>query len=152
MSQSRNPSHTLTGRVQTGEGNASHRLSQFNAAYSRKLRMPVYPGSLNIVLEQPFDWFAPVHQQHIVSFGREEYGGERDILLLRCRLRSLRDQPGYLWTTTNAARDYSNACVLEIIASVGLREVYGLRDGDQVVVELLDGNGIPANGFSGSAG
>jgi len=65
----------LRGRVQAGKGDASHWLRLFNAAYSRKLQMPVYPGSLNLALEYPFDWFAARYEAHVIWFGREEYGG-----------------------------------------------------------------------------
>ncbi len=64
----------LRGRLQSGKGDASHWLQLFNLAYSRKLQMPVYPGSLNLALEHTFDWFAVRYQAHIIWFGREEYG------------------------------------------------------------------------------
>jgi len=34
-------------------------LTLFNAAYCRKAGMRVFPGSLNVALDAPFDWFAP---------------------------------------------------------------------------------------------
>jgi hypothetical protein len=49
----------FTGRVQSGQGDASHGLSKFNAAYSRKIGAPVFPGWLNLALASRFDWFAP---------------------------------------------------------------------------------------------
>ena len=45
----------LEGRVQPGKGDASRWLSQFNAAYSRKLGMAIFPGSLNVALPHAFD-------------------------------------------------------------------------------------------------
>lgn len=132
---------TVVGRVQAGKGDASRWLGRFNAAYSRKLGMPVFPGSLNLALDHPFDWFAPALQPAIRWFGREEYGGERDILLLPCRLRTPADVPGFLWTPTTAARDRPDPWVVEVVAAVGLRATYGLRDGDAVVLELSVGAG-----------
>ena len=76
----------LRGRVQSGKGDAAHWLRLFNAAYSRKLQMPVYPGSLNLALDHHFDWFAPRYKAFTIWFDREEYGGERDILLMPCEL------------------------------------------------------------------
>ena len=134
----------LEGRVQPGKGDASRWLSRFNAAYSRKLGMPVFPGSLNVALPHAFDWHAPQLQADTVWFGREEYAGERDILLLPCRLRNLGDLPAFLWTPTTAARDRPDPWVIEIVAPVGLRTTFGLRDGDAVVVELLAGAPGPA--------
>jgi hypothetical protein len=94
----------LRGRHQSAKGNAAHWLQLFNAAYSRKLQMPVYPGSLNVALEHTFDWFAVRCQAHIIWFGREEYGGERDILLLPCELVDFERRKAFLWTPTTAAR------------------------------------------------
>lgn len=126
----------LDGRVQAGRGDASRWLSRFNAAYSRKLGMEVFPGSLNVALNQHFDWFAPEVQRRVVWFGREEYGGERDILLLPCRLGNLDGQRAFLWSTTTAAQARDDPWVVEIVAPVGLRATYGLADGDVVLIEL----------------
>jgi len=100
-------SELLAGKVQAGFGAASHWLKLFNAAYSEKLDMPVFPGSLNIALDHVFNWFEAHYKPHIIWFGREEYGGERDILLLPCELVSL---------------------------DINLRNHFGLQDGD--VVEM----------------
>lgn len=89
------------------------------------------------LVPKAFDWHAPELEPYVVRFGREEYGGERDVLLVPCRLRSLGGQRGFLWTTTTAARDRTDPWVIEIVAPVGLRATYGLRDGDEVTVELL---------------
>jgi hypothetical protein len=53
-------------------------------------------------------------------------------------LTSLGSEPGWLWTTTTAARDRADACVIEIIASKGLRAEFGLVDGAVVELELPD--------------
>lgn len=126
----------LRGRVQSGQGDAARWLSKFNEAYARKTGMAVYPGSLNVALDRPFDWDASGLQPLIVPFARAEYGGERDILLVPCTLRNLRAQPAFLWTTTTAAKGREDPWVVEIIAAVGLRATFGLRDGDEVVIEL----------------
>lgn len=142
----------LVGHVQRGKGDASHWLERFNAAYSRKLSMPVFPGSLNLALPNDFDWQAPELQPHVVWFGREEYGGERDILLVPCRLQNLGGQHAFLWTTTTAARDRPDPWVVEIVAPVGLRATFGLRDDDEVIVELLAPGALSASPESPGAG
>ena len=126
-------SEILRGRVQAGVGDAARWLSRFNAAYSRKLGMPVFPGSLNLKLDQDFDWTTP--RAHLVRFGREEYGGDRDILLLPCTLRNLLGHRAFLWTTTTP-KTGPERVVLEVLADVKLREAYVLVDGSLVEVEL----------------
>lgn len=127
----------FSGRVQSGHGNASHWLSKFNAAYSRKVGAPVFPGSLNIALDSRSDWFSPEIVRRTISFDRTEYGGERDILLVPCVLRNLAMQPAWLWTTTTASLDRADPWVVEIIAATNLRETFGLHDGSVVEVQLL---------------
>jgi CTP-dependent riboflavin kinase len=126
----------LIGRVQSGQGDASHWLSKFNAAYSHKIGATVFPGSLNIALGSRFDWFDPDIVRRTIYFDRAEYGGERDILLVPCVLLNLAMQSAWLWTPTTAARDRTDPCVVEIIAAVNLRDTFGLTDGSVVEVQL----------------
>lgn len=126
----------LKGTVEAGVNDASRWLSLFNAEYSRKLGMPIFPGSLNLRLEQPFDWLAPGYQPFIVHFGQEEYGGERDILLLPCVLANLERRRAFLWTAVHPVLGVGTGDVVEIVTDVKLREVYGLADGAVVEVEV----------------
>lgn len=50
----------LRGRVESGKGDAGRWLAKFNAVYARKMGLPVFPGSLNLALDIPFDWSAPM--------------------------------------------------------------------------------------------
>lgn len=126
----------LNGKLQAGKNDASRWLNKFNEAYSRKIGMPVFPGSLNLALNEKFDWFAPLWQPKVIWFGRDEYGGERDILLLPCILPNQESRRAFLWTPTTAAHDRPDPWVIELVTDVGLRQAYGLRDGDIVAVEI----------------
>jgi CTP-dependent riboflavin kinase len=127
---------TSRGKLQAGFGDASRWLNCFNFACSEKLEMPVFPGSLNIVLDHVFNWFDARYEPHRNWFGREEYGGERDILMLPCELVSLDHRRAFLWTPTTAARDRRDPWVAEIVADVNLRDHFGLQDGDVVEIRL----------------
>ena len=126
----------ITGHVQPGKNDASHWLEFFNAAYSSKTEMMIFPGSLNIALGFNFNWFEPLVEAKTIWFVREEYGGERDILLLPCKLRNLQGQRAYLWTPTTAARNRLDPWVVEVITDIKLRDAFGLRDGSVVEIEL----------------
>ena len=126
----------IRGRVRAGTKQASHWLSLFNAAYAQKLGLPIFPGSLNLALDAPFDWFDPRWARAVIEFRREEYGGQRDIVLMPCGLNVAPGLRGFLWSKTTAARDPADRLVAEVIAPVGLRATYGLRDGDPVAIEL----------------
>ena len=129
-------SELLAGKVQTGLGDASRWLELFDAAYSEKLGISVFPGSLNIALDQVFDWFDARYEAHRIWFGREEYEGERDILLLPCELVSLDHREAFLWTPTTAARDRRDPWVVEVVSDVNLRGHFGLQDGDVVEIRV----------------
>jgi riboflavin kinase, archaea type len=135
----------FVGRVRSGKGDASHWLSLFNAAYSRKVAMPVFPGSLNLALPESFDWFAHDIRRRTIWFDRTEYGGERDILLVPCVLTNLAAEPAWLWTPTTAARERPDPWVVEVIAGKNLRETYGLIDDSPVEVALLESPHVPAS-------
>ncbi|MEO6760238.1 MAG: DUF120 domain-containing protein [Saprospiraceae bacterium] len=126
----------MSGRVQPGKNDASRWLNKFNDAYSKKTGMAIFPGSLNLALKENFNWFQPAYQAKLIWFGKEEYGGERDILLLPCRLITLGNRNAFLWTPTTAAHERTDHRVVEIITDVKLREVYGLTDGSIVEVEF----------------
>ena len=131
----------LRGRVCSGKGDAARWLGTFDDAYARKTGMPVFPGSLNVALDFPFDWSARGIQDWIILFAGEEFGGERDILMLPCRLPSLGSLRAFLWITTNAVTESARQDIVEIITSVGLRDACGLRDGDLVEIEILSDPG-----------
>src|SRR5262245_31382711 len=129
-------SDVLARKGQTGVGDASRWLNLFNTAYSQKLGMSVFPGSLKIALDHVFDWFDARYEAHRIWFGREEYGGERDILLLPCELISLDYRKAFLWTPTTAARDRRDPWVVEIVADINLRNHFGLQDDDVVEIKV----------------
>lgn len=126
----------LVGRVQSGEKDASRWLLKFNAAYCQKTGMAIFPGSLNLLLPAPFDWYALCHAPNRIFFAGHSFGSERDVLLLPCVLSNLQNHRAFLWSTTTAARARGDASVIEIISDVKLRDRYSLSDGTEVVVEL----------------
>lgn len=126
----------LCGRVQSGKNDASRWLNLFNEAYSCKLGTAIYPGSLNLALGHAFDWSAPHFQPQVIQFRQEEYGGERDVILLPCVLTSLDHRKAWLWSTTTAAKNRPDPHVVEVICDVKLREAHDLFDGDFVRFEL----------------
>jgi len=126
----------LHGRIQPGKNDASKWLDKFNNAYSLKLGIPVFPVSLNLALIENFDWFAPRWKPIIIWFGKDEYGGERDILLLPCRLPKQENRRAFLWTPTTAERERPDPWVVELVTDVGMRHTYNLSNGDEVAVVI----------------
>jgi CTP-dependent riboflavin kinase len=129
-------SEGLAGKVQAGFGDASRWLNLFNTAYGQKLEMPVFPGSLNMALDHVFDRFDARYEPHRIWFVGEEYGGERDILLLPCELLSLDHRKAFLWTPTTAAKDRPDPWVVGIVADINLRNHFALQVGDVVEIRV----------------
>jgi len=98
--------------------------------------MPVFPGSLNIALDHVFDWFDARYEAHRIWFGREEYGGERDILLLPCELVSFDHRRSFLWTPTTVEGIDEIRGSSRSLPTVNLRNHFGLRDGDVVEIRV----------------
>jgi hypothetical protein len=67
-------------------------------------------------LDHLFDWFDARYEAHRIWFGREEYGGERDILPFPCELVSFDHRRSFLWTP--------DECGKESTGSVGRRDGY----------------------------
>ena len=129
-------SEFLAGKVQAGLGDAARWLKLFNAAYSEKLGMPVFPGSLNIALDHVFDWFDARYEAHTIWFGREGVPRRARHTAAPCELVNLDHRRAFLWTPTTAARDRRDPWVVEIVADVNLRNHFGLQDGDVVEIRV----------------
>lgn len=138
------PLATVRGRVEAGVGDAGRWLARFNAAYGRALGYAPYPGSLNLRLAAPFDWTDGRFGAHVIPLARATYGGERDILLLECRIRTLADYRAHLWTTTTP-RPVEEWQVIELLADVSLRDTWGLVDGQELTVDIV-GTAVPGQG------
>ncbi len=126
----------ISGRVTTGQGNASYWLERFRPAYVAKTGMPIYPGSLNLRTDEEFSLRAPRLAPDLITMAGADYGGERDILMLPCVLVSLENTPALIWRTTTAEAIAEDRRVLEILAAVNLRRTFGLLDGDTVEVRI----------------
>ena len=75
-----------------------------------------------------FDWFDARYKAHTIWFGRDDYGGERDILLLPCATSLVSITEGRsCGQPTTAARDRRDPRVLEIVADFNLRIILASR-------------------------
>lgn len=127
----------IRGIVQHGEGDAGVRLKEHADVYEIWTGMKLFPGSLNVLLEEKLDWdsanVAPFKRIHSLI----PHGGNRDICLIPCEISNGRDDKvfGFAWATTYAASDVDYR-VLEIIASVRLRDALELENGSPVTIEI----------------
>ena len=125
----------VRGTVESGYGKASHWLTIFSNAYEVRFGLRFYPGTLNLTLDVPFDWEAAERGPDLIKLSPDETGGEREVLMYPCRLPELGDTEGFLWTTVGG-KPRPDPRMAEFVASIGIRDRFGLLDGDVVTLEL----------------
>jgi len=123
----------LTGTVESGENNFSYWISKLEPHYTAKTGMKLFPGTLNVHLNQAYEL-----PSETLSLRKEEYGGEVSVKIMPCRifgrrafiLRPYRD---------DKENNYDKR-VVEIATDIKLRDAYRLEDGDVVQIEVEGGN------------
>jgi CTP-dependent riboflavin kinase len=99
--------------------------------------MTLIPGSLNVLLAAKFDWDDSSIEPFKKIYSLIPYGGNRDICLIPCEIYKEEENKIYAfaWATTHAASEFDYR-VLEIIASVKLREVLPVDNGSVVTIDI----------------
>ena len=120
----------LKGVVVSGMGNFSYWLEKLESYYTQKTGMRLFPGTLNLHLDQPYSLPADV-----IRLEKEEYGGTVSVSMVPCRIF---DRAAFLLRTdaNEAGRGHHPKNVIEIATDIKLRDLYHLRDGDEVEVHL----------------
>ena len=121
----------LRGTVVSGLGNFSYWIEKLHDHYFRKTGMHLYPGTLNVRLEQPFTL-----PHHPLRLEKEEYGGAVSVNLLPCRFRGC---PAWILRTdaNEQGRGHHPKTIVEIAGDVRFRDQFQLSDGDTVEIELM---------------
>ncbi|MBS1802533.1 MAG: DUF120 domain-containing protein [Acidobacteria bacterium] len=112
-------------------GNFSYWIEKLEDHYYRKTAMHFYPGTLNVELDQPFTL------PHIVTrLEAEEYGGTVSVNILPCMILGRR---GFILRTdaNEQGRGHHPKTIVEVASDVRLRDHFGLVDGSQVWIEVL---------------
>jgi riboflavin kinase len=120
----------LKGVVVSGMGNFSFWLEKLESYYTQKTGMRLFPGTLNLRLDQPYSL-----PTDVIRLEKEEYGGTVSVSMVPCRVF---DRPAFLLRTdaNEAGRGHHPKNVIEIATDIKLRDQYGLQDGDEVEVHL----------------
>jgi riboflavin kinase, archaea type len=120
----------LRGRVASGLGDFSYWLEKLRDHYFRKTGMQFYPGTLNVMLDEP--WSLPAD---CLRLDKEEYGGTVSVNLVPCRVFN---RAAFLLRTdlNEAGLGPHPKNLIEIATDVRLRDLHRLSDGDLVEVEI----------------
>lgn len=120
------------GKVVSGMGSFSFWIDKLHDHYLRKIGMHLYPGTLNIQLEQPYSL-----PKSVIRLEGYEYGGTVSVSMVPCRISG---RPAFLLRTdlNEQGRGHHPKTIIEIATNVRLRDALGLQDGDTVEIEIPD--------------
>ena len=117
----------LRGRVTSGVGSLSHWMVVFEDLYRAKTGADLYPGSLNLVLEEPW---------HVGSTGSRLEPPEYPVPLRIVPCTAGGIDAFIIRTDKNDCDEGDHAPnIIEVGAAVRLRDALGVEDGD--IVEVL---------------
>jgi riboflavin kinase, archaea type len=124
---------TVRGKVVSGMGNFSFWIEKLRDQYQCKTGMVLFPGTLNLELEQP--WRVP---RGCLRLDAAEYGGTVTVNIVPCSIFS---RPAFILRTeaNEEGRGHHPRTIIEIATDIKLRDAHQLQDGDWVEVEIPDG-------------
>lgn len=122
----------LKGKVRSGMGNFAFWIAKLRDHYQHKTGLVLYPGTLNIELNAPFDF----PEEQIIRLEAHEYGGTVSVNILPCRVFG---RPAVILRTDLNARGEGPhpRNIIEVATDVKLRDAYNLEDGDEVTLSLI---------------
>ena len=120
----------LKGTVVSGMGDFSYWLEKLERFYTQKTGVRLFPGTLNLRLEQPYSL-----PSQVIRLEKEEYGGTVSVNIVPCRIF---DRAAFLLRTdaNEAGTGHHPKNIIEIATDIKLRDAYRLVDGDEVEVHL----------------
>jgi riboflavin kinase, archaea type len=120
----------LRGRVTAGIGGHAHWMALHADLYQAKTGVRLFPGSLNVVLDHPWH----VGRQR-VRLEPPEYGV--GLSIVACTIQGV---DAFILRTDKNDRGEGHhpPNILEVAATVRLREALGLEDGDEVEIVVAD--------------
>ena len=120
----------LKGKVVTGVGNFSFWIEKLRDHYRHKTGLRLFPGTLNIQLDEPFD--LPTGRARLEA---REYGGTVSVNIVPCTILGRR---AVILRTDKADSELPSRMIIEVACEVKLRDEHQLRDGDVVEVAVAD--------------
>jgi riboflavin kinase, archaea type len=120
----------LQGKVVSGIGNFSYWIEKLEPYYTRKTGMRLFPGTLNIQLQEPYSL-----PTQVIRLEGHEYGSHVSVNIVPCTINGLR--AFILRTDANEQESgHHPKTIIEIATNVKLRDHFHLQDGDSVQVEV----------------
>ncbi len=124
----------LKGIVAKGIGDFSVKMETIPGlleAYEKKLGIKLFPGTLNIQLEEEYSF-----PKDRMRLEKEEYGGRVSVNILPCKIFN---RKAYILRTDKNELGEGNhpKNIIELACDVKLRDTYNLNDGDKVEIQVI---------------
>lgn len=120
----------LVGKVGSGKGDFAQWIAKLGDHYARKTGMRLFPGTLNVHLDQEF-----CLPRERIRLEGSEYGGRVSVNLVPCTIFGRR--AFILRTDANEeGKGDHPRHVVEIATDIKLRDVFRLEDGSTVTIEV----------------
>jgi len=122
----------LRGKIVSGMGNFSYWIEKLHDHYLRKTGMSLFPGTLNLQLDEPYT--LPVD---VIRLEGQEYGGTVSVNIVPC---SVFGRTAFILRTdaNEQGRGHHPRTIVEIATDVKLRDHYHLSDGDIFEIIAID--------------
>jgi riboflavin kinase, archaea type len=118
----------LRGKVVSGMGNFSFWIEKLREHYFLKTGMRLFPGTLNLEIEEPYSL-----PKQVIRLEAQEYGGTVSVNIVPC---SIFGRKAFILRTdaNEEGRGHHPRTIIEVATDVKLRDQFHLKDGDVVEV------------------
>jgi riboflavin kinase len=122
----------LRGKVVSGMGNFSYWIEKLHEYYTRKTGMKLFPGTLNVQLDEPYSL-----PKQVIRLEGREYEGTVSVNIVPCTIQG---RPGFILRTdaNEEGRGHHPRTIVEVATDVKLRDYFNLNDGDIVTIETSE--------------
>ncbi|MBS3054326.1 MAG: DUF120 domain-containing protein [Candidatus Aenigmarchaeota archaeon] len=122
----------IKGKVFSGFGRGHDLIEKWKGRITYLLKFEPFPGTLNVRLEKPLNMapYSTIEMDYVLSHGKRHI----DAYFAPIKLVS-GGRAEECWAMRDADKTYG-IDVLEIVATKSLKESLGLKDGDEVEIEL----------------
>lgn len=119
----------LEGRVVAGMGKAKIFVNMMKEVFYAKTNIKLYPGTLNIELNKPYN-LNPTYMIKAI-----EYGGKYNVQVQECTLLG---HKAYIVRSEKNLKEESDykRNIIEVVSNINFRQEYNLKNKDKIKIEI----------------
>jgi riboflavin kinase len=126
----------VRGKVVSGVMRGTPMIDLYHDRFTGILGTKIFKGTLNVKLERTVD----IKSCATKTIGHKLLDGQEKVDIYICPLKLFfRGKEVQCWAIRQAKGAYSKNAVIELVSRCSLREKLGLKDGDEVEIEIVEG-------------